>query len=203
MISVSKLKEITYLEQENFSTEEFLLIHRFVEGYLKRITFIALRLHDVQYQTSLELANFAYIGGVFSQIKKVFELLPGNHTLNSISEKHNDFKVFQELFTKYTSSLRNRLLHGGIGKLRDEEVLRYAALIDQRFIKEFEKVLKEEWNASAFDTPKAWGAKRITTSENKIEVAKRLKLGKVKVVDWRLEDVKAKLEENGISLTNN
>lgn len=200
MISVSKLKKIVNSRKKNFSTDDFLYVHRFTEGYLKRITFIALRLHDIQFKTAQELADFVYIGGIFSQIKKVFELLPGNHTLESISKKHKEFAVFQELFTQYTSSLRNRLLHGGIGNLKDEEVLRYASLIDKRFIIEFEKVLKTEWGHSAFETPREWGAKRITTKKDKIELAKKLKLGKLKPVNWRLEDVKKKLKKNNIDL---
>lgn len=201
MISVSKLKKIVNSRERNFSTNDFLQIHRFTEGYLKRITFIALRLHGIQFKTAQELADFVYIGGIFSQIKKIFELLPGDHTLVSISKKHKDFQIFQELFTQYTASLRNRLLHGGIGNLKDEEVLRYASLIDKNFILEFEKVLQAEWGHSAFETPKEWGAKRITVPEDKIVLAKRLKLGKLKSIDMRLEDVKKRLKKNNIELS--
>ncbi len=200
MISISKLKKIITSKKKNFTTDDFLTIHRFTEGYLKRITFIGLRLNDIQYNTAKELTDFIYIGGIHSQIKKIFELLPQNHSYETIIRKHKDFEIIYQLFKNYSCPLRNRLVHGGIGKIKNQDVLFYACSIDKKFIESFENILKKEWGHSAFDTPGKWGAKRITMIQKNEDIIQKLKLGKFHPSELNLEKVKNILSKHQIKL---
>jgi len=95
----------------------------------------------------------------------------------------------KELFLKFTVPYRNRLAHGTIEELTDQELVEWLCHINRSFFEEFEKMLKSEFGQSAFYEPGAWGAKRGISEEIEGTV-KKLRLGSIVPVPMQLSAVK-------------
>jgi len=60
----------------------------------------------------------------------------------------------------------------------DPELLEYLCRADRQFIIEFEKVLKAQFNRSAFDKPGEWGTRKGEKEEDLPALVKKLRLAK-------------------------
>lgn len=179
MIHLNNLKKLILTYPQNPNTDDFIKIHKGVEGYIRRLLFVGLRINGVKYETSLEVINMSYLNNR-ELLKKTIELLTKNtKTLTDFESKNNDFKELENLFFDFTSIYRNRVIHGIFEKISDQIVLKHCYYIDMYFIIEFESTLKSLGYKSAFDQPNVWGALRSTSSETFDHVIKRLKLGRL------------------------
>ncbi len=161
------------------SVPSFVELHRYVEGYLRRLLLIGLRLHEVQYRQAQKIIEFSFLNS-FALVEKSFLLLSYHtFTLNQAKKKFPKFATSTDLFFKFTSPYRNWLVHGVYDTIHDSELLECLCLADRQFIIEFEKVLKDQFNRSAFDKPGDWGARRGKREEDLPALIRRLHLGKV------------------------
>jgi len=183
MISLSKLKEKLLSDQTaEFQPEDFLLLHRYAEAYLKRVLLIGLRLRGAQYESSKIIVENTYLT-TKALIPKCMVLLMRDGKKQAdvgktLSSKYPDFIELQKLFLEFTSRYRNILAHGLIYEIKDAELLDTLCLTNKRFIQCFERVLQSEFGHSAFDSPKDWGAVR-GQAEDIEKTVSRLKLGSI------------------------
>jgi len=151
-----------------------------MEGYIKRVFLIGLRLNGVQYNNSVKIVEGTYIN-TRVLIEKVLFLLNGadgkqKQLISKLKIAHPEYFKLNELFLKFAAPYRNRLAHGTIEELKDQELVKWLCHINRSFFKEFEALLQKEFGHSAFDVPGQWGAKR-GASEKIEDTVKKLKLG--------------------------
>jgi hypothetical protein len=179
MINLQNLKSLISSNPQNVTTEDFIKIHKGVEGYIRRLLFIGLRLNCVKYNTSLEVIKMSYLNNR-DLLTKTIELISNKtKTLTDFENMNYDFKELINLFFGFTAIYRNRILHGVDENIHDQTVLKHCYYIDKYIIVEFEDTLKSLDYKSAFDKPKDWGAKTIVSNETFNKVIKRLKLGRL------------------------
>lgn len=182
MISLSQLKTVLDANPKPSGSEDFLRLHRYLEGYVKRVMLIGLRLKGVQYENSRKIVESTYISTA-NLIEKVLVLLDQsgrkhNAVITGLKKTHSGFFELKDLVLKFTSVYRNRLAHGTIGELKDQDLIDYLCHINRSFYKEFEQLLKKEYGHSAFERPGDWEAKNGI--QEKIEnTVKRLSLGSI------------------------
>jgi hypothetical protein len=182
MIAIKQLKSVLSSKEMRKTSDDFFKIHRYIEGYIKRVLVIGLRLNGVQYNNSVKIAESTYIKTA-ALIEKALILLnqSGNKQQRPISTLKNKYKelfILNNLFLEFTSPYRNRLAHGTIEILHDQELVNYLCHVDQSFYKEFENFLLNEFGYSAFDKPSAWGAKQGQPQQIK-DTVKKLHLGSI------------------------
>ena len=179
MINLKNLKKIINESPQQLETKDFIIIHKSVEGYFRRLLLIGLRLNDVKYKTSLDVIKMSYLCNK-DLLKKIVGLISlNNNTLIDFENQNPDFQKLEELFFDFTSIYRNRIIHGVDERIYDEVILKYCYYIDKFFLKEFEATLSLFDYNSGFDTPKTWGANRVVNSESINNVIRRLNLGKI------------------------
>lgn len=200
MISVKKLQ--TALSTKSTS-EDFFKTHRYLEGYIKRVFLIGLRLQGVQYDNSVKIVDGTYLhtGALIEKVLHVLSCNAGTQrdTILKLNAAHADFFKLKELFLKFTAPYRNRLAHGTIEELKDQELVDWLCHINRAFFKEFEKMLQSEFGQSAFDEPGAWGAKRGIAEAIEVTV-KKLDLGRIVPVPMQLLAVKKAVIGTGYEL---
>jgi len=198
MISLSQLKTVLEGNPEPPGSERFLRLHRYLEGYIKRVMLIGLRLKGVQYENSRKILEITYINTA-NLIDKVLVLLDQsdskhNAVIKNLRKTHWAFFELKDLVLKFTSVYRNRLVHGTIGELKDQGLIDYLYHVDRSFYREFEQLLKSEYGHSAFERPGDWGAKNGI--QEKIEnTVKRLALGSLVKEPMSLRQVIVKLDK--------
>jgi len=199
MISLSRLKDNLLSSQESvFQSNDFLMLHRFVEAYLKRVLLIGLRLHGVQYEASKKIIEGTYLN-TSSLINKCMLLLSASGTKqaeieNVLKSQYPDFIELRKLFLDFTSKYRNVLAHGLIDEIKDNELLDTLCVANKRFVSCFESVLKNEFGHSAFETPTDWGASR-GHKEDIEKTISRLKLGSMTSKPMTLSKAKETLSK--------
>lgn len=157
---------------------------------------VGLRLNGIQYKNSIKIVEGTYIKAP-QLIEKALFLLDrsGNKqqkVISNLKNKHKEFFILHEMFLKFTSRYRNRLAHGTIEKLNDQELINYLFHVDQSFYKAFENLLITEFGYSAFNTPSEWGAKQ--GQPQKIEDSiKNLNMGTIVAEPLQLPKVKIAL----------
>lgn len=177
MISLQKLKVLKTLSPVSPTSDEFIKIHKGVEGYMRRLLFIGIRLNNVKYSTALEVINLSYLNNP-ELIKKCIVLVScTRHNITDFETQNPDLKVLLDLFFTFTSIYRNRLVHGIYEKIDNQELLKHCYYIDKYLITEFETTLYQLGYKSAFDSPTEWGATKIQSYETFDQVITRLKLG--------------------------
>jgi len=78
----------------------------------------------------------------------------------------------------------------------DPELLEYLCRADRQFIIEFEKVLKAQFNRSAFDKPGEWEARKGEKEEDLPALVKRLRLAKaIKGPPMSVTEAKKRLKQ--------
>lgn len=202
MISLTNLKKKINEAPDEITSADFLRMHQYVEGYLRRLQLIGLRLNNVQYATSRELIQLTYLNNR-ALLEAVFKLISkGNLKLHAAEAKHPNLKILTELFFNLAAIYRNRLVHGVLDKIRDEELLQMCYQVDRYLIIELERVMQAEFQHSAFDPPKSWGATTIRTTETIDQIRKRLKLGKIVKSPMTLTKAQAQFKKTTYSLSN-
>ena len=198
MISLANIKlKLSSIEDTNDSAE-FLEIHRNIEAYIKRVLLISLRLNGIKYKESTTIVESTYLNTA-NLIEKVLFLLDSSElnqrqVLMKLREKYNKFFVLKELVLKFTSKYRNRLAHGTISELKDQELISCLCFVNKLFYREFESMLNIEYGKSAFDKPCEWGAENGMDEEIDSS-AKRLGLGKILEEPLSLKVVKSRLSK--------
>lgn len=182
MISVKQLKAVLSLKKRINTSDDFFKSHRYVEGYIKRVFLIGLRLNGVQYKNAVKIIEGTYIK-TDSLIEKVLFLLSHNggkqqQVITSLKKSHPEFFQMNELVLKFTVPYRNRLAHGTIEELKDQELVDWLCHINRSYFKEFESLLLKEFGHSAFEEPGKWGAKRGIQKKTE-DIVKNLKLGSI------------------------
>ena len=196
MISLSQLKTVLDANPKPSGSEDFLRLHRYLEGYIKRVMLIGLRLNRVQYENSRKIVESTYINTA-NLIDKVLVLLDQSgrkhkKVITGLKKTYGGFFELKDLLLKFTFVYRNRLAHGTIGELKDQNLLDYLYHVNRSFYKEFEQLLKKEYRHSAFERPRDWGAKNGI--QEKIEnTVKRLRLGSLVKDPMPLSQVIVKL----------
>jgi hypothetical protein len=179
MINLQNLQNLVAANPPVITTDDFIKIHKGVEGYIRRLLFIGLRLNGVKYETASEVINMSYLNNR-ELLKKTVELVTRNtNTLTGFENHNSDFKEIINLFFDFTSIYRNRVIHGVYENINDQTILKHCYYIDKYLIEEFEYTLNSLGYNSAFDQPNAWGAIRATGTETFNQVITRLRLGRL------------------------
>lgn len=179
-----------------FSEILFIELHRYVEGYLRRLLLIGLRLHEVQYKQAQKIIELTFLNKR-ALIEKSFTLISyGTFALKQAKKEYPRFAISADLFFNFTSPYRNWLVHGVHDNIHDPELLECLCRSDRQFIIEFEKILRDQFHRSAFDKPGDWGAQKGKKEENIPALIKRLGLKKVlKGAPMSLTEAKNRLEK--------
>ncbi len=198
MISPNRLKEVFNNLPPVLDSNYFFKTHIHLEGYIKRVMLIGLRLNGVQYCNGIKVVDSTYIN-TGSLIKKVLWLIDQSGLkegviLKNLKTKHPDFFVIKETVLKFSAPYRNRLAHGTISKLHDQEMIDYLCHVNISFIDAFEVLLKSEHGQSAYDKPGEWGAIQ-GKSESLEHTVNRLKLGSLVKNPLNLNAVKRQLQK--------
>ncbi|EJE8694702.1 hypothetical protein M5264_004115 [Vibrio vulnificus] len=202
MIQLTKLSAtLGTAKISGFTTTEFLHIHRHMEGYLKRVLLIGLRLKSVKYKDAEFIVDRIHLD-IASTIDKCLYLLDGSGStqgvyINGLKARHSDLFVLINIFVKFCSKYRNQVAHGIIGDISSQEALDVLCHVNLSLYKEFERVLMAEHSCSAFDEPKAWGASRGRDEDHLVTIT-RLRLGNsLAVAPQKVSDVKTALQSTG------
>ncbi len=155
-------------------TEEFIKTHRAVEGYLKRLLLIGLRLKGMKYKQAQKTISNTFLKNVDLSHKCV-QLIDSAKS-KTFWTAHADLKILRNLFLEFSSIYRNKVEHAVIAEIRDEQLLKLLMYVNISFLSAFEKVLKAEFDKSAFSPPTEWGARRSTKTFSETEIA-QLRLG--------------------------
>lgn len=182
MISPTQLRKVLGDRSSKRSSDTFFKLHVHIEGYVKRVMLIGLRLNGCQYNNSQRIVESTYITTA-NLIEKVLWLIDGvdkkqGEVIADLKDKHEDFFKIKELVINYSAVYRNRLAHGTINVLNDQDKIDSLCHVNHTFFLAFEKLLKNEYGHSAFETPGSWGAK-TGTNEDITKTVKRLKLGSI------------------------
>ena len=97
MIPIKQLKSVLSSTKRNNNSVDFFTIHRYVEGYLKRVFLIGLRLNGVQYENSVKIVDVTYLN-TRVLIQKVLMLLDGTggnkpQTISKFKKTHFDKSI--------------------------------------------------------------------------------------------------------------
>jgi len=198
MIPLEKLKaQLTITKTCGFTTAEFLDIHRYMEGYLKRVLFIGLRLKGVQYKNAEFIVSKIQLD-IATAIGKSWFFLDQSGSKNgafikALESKHPDLFILKEVFITFCSRYRNQVAHGLIGQISGQDAIDLLCHVNLSFYKAIEAMLQAEFSCSAFDTPTLWGASRSLNEGHATTIA-RLSLGKyLSKAPQRVCDVKTAL----------
>ncbi len=197
MISPSRLKEVFSNAPSVLDSNYFFKTHIHLEGYVKRVMLIGLRLNGVQYNNGTKVVDSTYIH-TGNLIEKVLWLIDQSgkkqgDIVKKLKTKYPDFFIIKEIVLKFSAPYRNRLAHGTIAKLHDQEMINYLCHVNTSFIDAFEILLKSEHGQSAYYKPGEWGA--IQGKPESLEhTVKRLKLGPLVKDPLSLNAVKQKLQ---------
>jgi len=179
MINLNNLRNLIAQNPQSLTTDDFIKIHKNVEGYIRRLLLIGLRINGVKYETSMEVIKMSYLNNK-DLIKTTIDLITkGTKNLSDFETTNSDFKELLELFFDFTSIYRNRVIHGVYENINDQLILKHCYFIDKFLIEEFEQTLKSLNFKSAFDKPTDWGAIRSTSTESINQIISRLKLGRL------------------------
>jgi len=195
-MSLKRLKSGLSPSKTTYDSSDFFNLHRYIEAYLKRVLLIGLRLNKVKYEESRKIVGSTYLNTA-ALIEKALFLLDSSKEKQSIvlrhlKSNHEDFFIISDILIKFSSKYRNRLAHGTIEELKNQELIKLLCHVNESFFKEFESLLEFEYGHSAFDQPRDWGATR-GTDENITASASRLKLGKILPEPLSMVTVKNKL----------
>jgi len=178
--------------------DEFLKVHRTVEGYLKRVLLIGLRLNSVQYENARRIIRMSYLD-IKSLVDKSVRLLSKNSFgAENLAQRHPKFESVKNLFFEFSGVHRNRISHG-IATSYSQDFLLLLCHVDASFVTEYERTLQNEFGHSAFDQPSDWGASR-GKSETPQHSINRLNLGDSSKKPLEKAEVRQKLKNSGIGL---
>lgn len=181
MISNVNLKKVLDKSYTSYFSDDVLKIHRHVEGYLKRVYLIGLRLNSVQYEIARTIVDTSHLD-IKSMVNKAWYLLySASHSnqsaaISHLSANYPDMIKLRDLFFSFSCVYRNKLAHGIIDTISGQELIDTLCHLNISFYKEMERVFQLDLGHSAYDSPGDWGATR-GTSENVLVAMGRLHLG--------------------------
>ena len=180
MIPLENLKSVLEDREPVLSTESFLRLHRHLEGYFKRVLLISLRIRGVKYKPAVRVVESANIS-VMSQIEKAIYLLDVSAGSRKLSIRLAEAQfpqlfVLKRLFKEFSAPFRNQVSHGVIDNFTDFATMSALFRVDFGLYRAFEDMLRVKYGRSAFDQPKAWGARPGKQGDPE-EITNRLGLG--------------------------
>ena len=203
MISIKYLKE--FIEKDYDATDvAYLQCQGMFEAYIKRLLFISLRLHGIQYQYAREIITDTSQHMKMSQvigysINRMLKEKGGGRRYEDLRKSDKRLEGLQGCVIKFCRPVRNKIAHGAKQNL-NPELLTLCSKITQEFVRRIEYNLKKHAGLSALDTPGEWGAERSMTN-NSYNDDLRGALGFAK--DKRritIEDVQSHLKQHRIKL---
>lgn len=202
MISPSKIRNLFSSAPQVLDGKYFLNTHIYLEAYVKRVLLIGLRLKGVQYNNAVKVVESTYL-----HTSKLIEVAlcmidqSGKTEVNIISDlksSNPDFFVLKDAVLNFSSIYRNRLAHGTISELNDQEMINWLCHVNLSFVKSFEQVLCNSHSCSAYEKPSDWGAVP-GISETIEKTVGRLSLGKIIKKPLSLNEVKSRLAVTAFS----
>jgi hypothetical protein len=151
MLSLAQMRK--RLANKTISDADFLETHICVEGLLKRVLLIGLRVRGVQYRDARQFIKVYNPGGLKKTIPKTLKLLditPGPK-----------LRELTELVVEVTAKYRNLRVHGIRGPFNDTAFLKLLINIDREFMIELRRIVQQEKGADIFDKPAKFGAAKI------------------------------------------
>ena len=196
MISTSQLKNELSISSARNDGRFFFQTYTHLEGYVKRVMLIGLRLHGVRYDNAIKVVDSTYINTA-NLIEKVLFLIDRSgknqtQVLGDLKTRFPEFFILKNVLMDFSAVYRNRLAHGTISELKDQEIIDLLCHVNQSFFQSFEELLHSNYGRSAFDTPSDWGAVRgsMEAIENTVN---RLKLGTLVKKPLHPNEVKMRL----------
>lgn len=203
MLLLKNIRSVLEEDPGAYDSNHFLKIHIHVEAYIKRLMLIGLRLKGVQYDDSVTIVQSVFIPIAKLIDKTLFLIDPSTASEHSIiaglKNKHTNFFALKGLVTDFTSIYRNRLAHGTIENLPDQDLIDCLCHTNKSFFRSFEHLLKTEFGHSAFDKPGDWGAKAGHAASIQTTISK-FKLGREAKKPMSLHDVRTCLKATGYAL---
>ncbi len=168
MIKLGECQKVLSAVEE--SDSYFLKQHFYIEGFLKRLLFIGLRLNDVQYNMAEEVI-IAYHEPLEKMIERAWTISGFDYKNDVV--KFGAFKDLEGFFVNYTAKYRNYRVHGIYDEIEDPDLLRLLTTINYRYYKICNEYISHKGKPSVFDKPIKWGAK-IGKEETILEVYSRI-----------------------------
>ncbi len=159
MLALKQCKKI--LNKNEISDEYFLELHFCIEGCIKRLLFIGLRLNGVEYKTARESID-KYYKPFYKMLEQAFSLTGFDYQKDLCEYKN--YKEIEEFFLGFSTKYRNYRVHGVMDKIssKNNELLKTLIRLDKLFIKTINDFIAEKKGITIFDEPKKWGAKKGT-----------------------------------------
>lgn len=170
MVNLAECQKILSAVEE--SDGYFLKQHFYIEGFLKRLLFIGLRLHNIQYNTAQEVI-VAYHEPLGKMIERAWTI--SGFDYRDVIE-FGIYKDLEGFFVNYTAKYRNYRVHGIYDEIKDLDLLRLLTTINYRYYKTCNEYILYKGKPSVFDKPTTWGAK-IGKQETIPEIYARLLKG--------------------------
>lgn len=165
MISKKLIKNRLNNTPNPMREQDFLDMHIAVEGYLKHLFLVGLRLQDCTYKESVKMIRVSYIKVNSSSFKAAFRLMRCRTSWHQMKSRNNRLKELDSLFGDYTSKVRNIIIHGNYFPYKANE-LELLYNIDKAFLQELELTISAYFRGKSIlnNTPKDFGAGKGTIS---------------------------------------
>lgn len=155
--------------QENpneVSEDHFLKMHIAVEGYLKWLFLVGLRINGCTYSSAAKVIQRHFIRLNTKSFKAAFRLLGVKKSWHQIKTNDPNLKTLEYLCFNYTSPIRNQLVHGNYYDFKEREC-ELAYQMNKAFIQQLEKTIQVYKNGNAIlqNTPTQFGAKKGTIAD--------------------------------------
>jgi len=144
MISTSQIRKVLLSSSARNSGSFFFQTHINIEGYVKRVMLIGLRLHGVRYDNARKVVDSTYINTA-NLVEKVLFLIDQSgrnqtQVISDLKTKFPEFFTLKDIVINFSSIYRNRLAHGTISELKDQEMIDLLCHVNQSFFKSFEEL---------------------------------------------------------------
>lgn len=160
------------LNDATITDKQALDIHICVEGYFKRLFFIGLRLHEVQYVTAQQVMQRYWSRSLKELMKKAWDVSGIGY---DGATKYSGYLEVERFVTTFSAHYRNQRVHGSQDEITDQRLLAAIIGVDKEIVRVSEQICEVTVGCSAFDKPGRWGAGRGRTEEV-ADVFQRLEL---------------------------
>jgi len=153
MIYLERCKRI--LADTRVSDDQFLQVHFYLEGLIRRMLFIGLRLKNIQYDTAQAMVSRYKNDNLAGLLKDAWAKIGVKES--GLLEQDN-YRELRDLVIGFTAPARNLRVHGIRDQYDDKELLALLIRTDTLFIQEVNRILLEKKGATLFDPPRKFGA---------------------------------------------
>lgn len=166
MISKKLIKNRLNNTPNPIRQQDFLDMHIAVEGYLKHLFLVGLRLQGCTYKESVKVIQSHHIKLNSDTFKAAFRLMKSKKSWHQIKNKAKRLRELEKLCYDYTSKVRNIIVHGNFYRYKSDE-LKLLYEIDKAFIEELELTMEKLFKGNTIlkNTPTNFGAKKGTISD--------------------------------------